>query len=136
MTIAVGIRRQADLYRNVVSVATLLRSLAANPALLTRGWFVEGYVAHGMGLVDRTIWEKQAHKEFDQFAPGGAASISPEIIRQDQKTLQAVSERVRRFVNERLPIVPGMPSTEPSPSQRCTARWMNLAACSSAIRSC
>jgi HEPN superfamily AbiU2-like protein len=98
---AVGIRQQADRSDDAISMANLITDLEINADKLTRAWFVGEYLRRAPEN-DKAYWEYSANKDFDQFAPNGAAYASVGLLQDDQSKLQSIANDVRLFVNRRL----------------------------------
>jgi hypothetical protein len=100
-SLAVGIRRQADDRRDVISLARLLLTLEAHARKLTRAWYVSESLRRAP-RDDRLAWERNANRVFDEFAPAGAPYVSTLLIKRDQRLLQSIDNSVGDFVNRRL----------------------------------
>lgn len=100
-SLAVGIRRQSDDRRDVISLARLLQTLVAHASRITRDWYVSESL-RGAPDNDRPLWKRNANRAFDEFAPVGAPYVSVRLIKKDQELLQSIANNVGDFVNKRL----------------------------------
>jgi hypothetical protein len=93
VTIAVGIRRQADKSDDVANLRRLINDVARHPYALTRSWFIDRYpdFLRDVGAID-----------FEKFARAGEETVDPEIIRKDLAELGTIGARVKRFVDQHL----------------------------------
>ena len=90
-TQAVGLRRQAEVRNDVVSLGRLLDRMARYPAIVSR----ERYMAD----VENGL-QKLATEWFEAFAIPGADILNPAIPAQDLEDLIARTAHVRRWVNK------------------------------------
>src|SRR4029077_8001133 len=83
---AVAVRRLVDRDPDVISLARLLESIAANPELITRDWWVKQHA----DSLDRRIAAQQWDAEF-----GGKVGdhVDPQIVENDLRSLLAQADK-------------------------------------------
>jgi hypothetical protein len=101
-----AIRRQLKDGDDEVSLARLLRQLAANPSVVTRQWFVGEPPEELRALVLQTT-----NLFFDEFAGEGGDTVDPAVVHSDLAkmkaalaTLEAVADRSVAHLDRRGPI--------------------------------
>lgn len=100
-TAAVGVRRQADRRRDVISLERLLTEIAGNQGVLTRAWFVSQY-GRDRPLTQRRDFQRFGERDFNKFAGPTSPRISKSRILSDRRKLRRAAARVRHYVNKRL----------------------------------
>lgn len=100
-TTAVGVRRQIDRRKDVISLERLLTEIAENPAVLTRSWFERQYV-RGKPPLQRASYQKMAERDFQRFAGRSAKQISARMVVADRAKLRKTAARLRHYVNKRV----------------------------------
>ncbi len=89
---AVAVRRLVDSGPNVVSLARLLGSIAANPQLITRDWWIGQH-----DPLDRRV----AAQEWDADFGGTVRDyVDPQTVASDLRDLLAEADRVKTLVNK------------------------------------
>jgi len=92
--ITIGIRRQLDTRKGVVSFANLLRELVAFPEVMSRKRFVTLYKG--------SVVERFADGDFDRFAEEGMIHINPSKARADLAQLSQLWKTAEQYVNEHI----------------------------------
>ncbi|MBI4596817.1 MAG: hypothetical protein HY737_00255 [Candidatus Omnitrophica bacterium] len=92
--ISIGIRRQLDTRKNVVSFANLLRELIKFPEVMSRDRFVTLYKG--------SVVERFADGDFDRFAGQGMTHIDSQKVKVDLGQLDQSWRIAERFVNEHI----------------------------------
>lgn len=91
-TQVVAVRRQADLDKQVVSLARLLTNMAANPSVMTRTRFVQ--------LFDNDeLWQDHANEQYDKYAGAGAEQITPARYQDDLDRFLEVTKPIKDYVD-------------------------------------
>jgi hypothetical protein len=85
-----GVRRQVDTRRDVISMERLLLEIENNCKSITRDWFVAQY---------RTGMADLAHRDFDRFAPGGAPHVDPTVVKDDRQCLKKTCDNLSRWAS-------------------------------------
>jgi len=89
---AVAVRRLVDSHSNVISLVRLLDSIAANPQLITREWWIDQH-----DPLDHRI----AAQEWDANFGGTVHDhVDPQIVASDTLALLAEADRVKTLVNK------------------------------------
>ncbi len=91
----VAVRRQADLRKDVTSLARLLGEIGKSPAVISRARFVILYT-------NSNLPADLGHRDFDKFAGKGEPCISVAMVRQDLDQLQKKAAPIRLFSNKRV----------------------------------
>lgn len=99
--LAIGIRRQAELDKDVISLARLLDDIARNGFLVKRSWYV-AEVLRNRDRTDLEFVERTAQRDFNWFAPTGSSQVSSKLVQRDLDRLQHVAGKVIKFVNRRV----------------------------------
>ena len=105
---AVAVRRLVDSHPNVVSLTRLLKSIEANPQLITREWWI--------GQHD-PLDHRVAAQEWDANFGGTVRDhVDPQIVASDLRDLLAEADKVKTLVNKvvghREESYPGPPVTQ------------------------
>lgn len=96
LTIAVGIRRQGDRARDVITLRRLIDDVARNPTAISRSFYVERYPEFMRQFSDHP------HREFDTFAGPEGEHPDPALIRDDLAELGRIIKVVADYVNKHL----------------------------------
>lgn len=106
--VVMGIRRQAEPRKGVVSLARLLRSIEGNPQVLTRERYFEL-----CGPGDDEALLDVTNAVFDKWAGGGGAYVDPAVVGRKLSRLQKVASRVKKFADKRIAHADSVPPEEP-----------------------
>ena len=87
-----AIRRQLKADKQSVSLARLLKDIAASPTIVTREWFFSLYS-------DSVVPEAAIEKDFHSFAPVGAAHIDGQAVQADLVSLRSVGSVIESFAD-------------------------------------
>lgn len=89
---AVAVRRLVDTSGDVISLVRLLESIAANPHLITRDWWIGQFAE-----IDRIVAAQEWDANF-----GGAVHdhFDPQIVASDLHDLRADADKVKALVNK------------------------------------
>ena len=102
---AVAVRRLADRNQKVISLASLLKGIAAKPSLLTREFYV--------GLYDSED-ERAADRNFDtHFAGASKEHLDHRVVAADLETLRAGAQGVKDYVDQYLAHLDRAPKAAP-----------------------
>jgi hypothetical protein len=85
-----GVRRQVDTSRKVVSMARLLEQIARHATSITRNWYKAQY-----GEL-----KAFADAAFDKFARPGASAVNPEVVRADLAELRSTTRNLLDWTND------------------------------------
>jgi hypothetical protein len=94
-TQSVAVRRQAETGSRVISLGTLLGEIVADPARLTRDWYLATFDADDQHYAAE-VWQN------GWFAGPSWQHVNPGPVRDDLSQLAAVSDQVREYVNRHL----------------------------------
>jgi hypothetical protein len=89
----VGIGRQVDERRDVISLMRLLKSIEKNNKIITKKWFADQY---GTGLI-RQVGEQHFADHF-----GKIETLDASVIKNDIAGLTAITENVKKFRHTRI----------------------------------
>lgn len=88
----IGIRRQIDERKDVITLARLLHEIMDTPQVITRRRFISLY---------KNFPQDIAHKEFDRLA-GRGGYVDPAIVREDLRKLRDKSKELKKYANRRI----------------------------------
>jgi hypothetical protein len=91
----VGVRRLVDKGPDSVSLANLLKAVAANPQALSREHFVALYKDSNLPL-------SYGEQVFDKHVGPGASHVSGVAVATDLDELEQAATSIRRYVNKRV----------------------------------
>ena len=89
----VGITRQVDEGRRVISFMRLLKDIERNPTIITKTWFADQYEAH----LPRQIGEVHFAENF-----GSRETLDPAIVKKDIDDLSTITAAIEKFRHTRI----------------------------------
>jgi|SRR3989344_1920342 len=89
----VGIARQVDERRDVISLMRLLKDIERNASIITKQWFADRYEA----TLPRQIGERDFAENF-----GSGESLDPAIMRKDITDFSLITANVEKFRHTRI----------------------------------
>lgn len=92
---SIGVRRQIDNGRHVVSFYRLLLEIQRKPGVLSRKRYVSLYK-------EPLIEVRVADRHFDRFAGRGKPHVELRMIKKDIADLTAITSKIKDYANERV----------------------------------
>lgn len=92
---SIGIRRQIDKRKDVISFYRLLFEIRRKPEVLSRKRYVSLYR-------EPEIRARGADRHFDRFAGRGKPHVDPRIVEKDITDLTAITSKIKDYANERV----------------------------------
>lgn len=92
---SIGIRRQIDERKDVISFYRLLFEIRRKPEVLSRKRYVSLYS-------EPEIRARVADRHFDRFAGRGKPHVDPRIVGKDITDLTAITSKIKDYANERV----------------------------------
>ena len=91
--LVLGIARQVDERREVISLLKLLKDIRDNAVVITRNWFADQYEPN----LPRQIGEQHFSESF-----GSGATLDAAIVEKDIHDLESTTAKVKRFRHNRI----------------------------------
>lgn len=92
----VGVRRQVDQRKDIVSLWRLLDGLARRPAIGTRSWFT----AQLQSRPESAPYASRLAMEFDKFAGASGSTVDKKVVEADRDHLWTVAEAAKSVVDQ------------------------------------
>lgn len=91
-----AVRRMVETNDGVISLGTILEAIRRNPEVLTRERYLEICKPDNKYIVETT------HSSFDEWAGPGSDHVDPGRAKAKLTRLQALAEKITRYVNKRI----------------------------------